>query len=422
MKTLAQAQVEILSHVGELEAEDAPLPTCTGQVLAEDVHSDYDLPMVDLCGPDGYAVRSEDVQGATPQDPVVLAIIGSNRAGYLPRHRLKPGTAVRVMTGSPVPAGADCVVPFEHTDEPGNKSGPNLSQPYQVVVLRPVGLGSGINRAGRNARKGSLVIPRGTVVGPAQISVLASIGKAEVRVFRRPRVAIISSGDELVGLKGRLRPGKAYDSNSIALATLVTRYGGIPRVRGIARDSEGSLTKKLRESLDADVILTSGGVSKGDYDLVRLVLDKMGRVVFSRLDTGPGGSFAFGLADREAEGGRPSSVPVCALAGPPAGSLINFETLVRPALLKMMGCAEPEHPMVEAVAADSVPEKKPMNFVKWSRLEYAPGGYRVALNLSESLGFTSAMAAGNSLTIIPKDTDVSVGDRLQVMPLDWTRW
>jgi molybdopterin molybdotransferase len=414
-----KALTQVLQDVHTLEAEETSLLKCVGLVVAEDIFSEHDLPMLDTSGPDGYAVRSEDIGGASPDSPVVLRIVGNVRAGSMPRSTVKPGTAVRIMTGS-----VDCVIPFESTDEPGDKSGPNLSSPTHVRVFSPGRPGANIRPAGSTVRSGQLVVPRGISIGPAQLSVLAMIGRSSIKVFRRPTIAIISTGDELVGIRSRLRPGKSYDSNTAALAALVTHYGAVPRILGIARDNGWSLATKIHRGLAADAIITSGGVSKGDYDLVRLVLEdlgEMGRVVFSRIDMGPGASFAFGLVDRSSRGGARQSVPVFALSGPPMGCLNNFETLVRPALRKMMGFAALGHPAVEAVAGDSVHGKKPMAFVKWTRLESARGQQRVVMNLSDSLGSLGAMATANSLTIIPECAEVEKGDRIQVLPLDWTR-
>jgi len=419
--THQEALSEVLEHVDPLEAVDAPLIECAGQVIAEDVRSEHDLPMLDMCGPDGYAVRSEDIRGAGPGSPVTLHILGTNRAGCLPRRRLRPGAAIRVMTGSPLPAGADCVVPFEKTDEPADKNGPNPNLPTQVRVFKAEEPGANVRPAGSNVTRGSLVLPRGVCVGPAQISALGAIGRATIKVIRRPTAAIVSTGDELTSLGTTLKPGKSYDSNAAAIATLVAHYGAIPRVLGIARDSEASLAAKIGRALTADAIITSGGVSKGDYDLVRSVLGKMGRVVFSRIDMGPGASFAFGLVRRDQAGEGDPTVPFFALSGPPVGCLINFETLVRPALLKMMGCHVLSHPVVEAVAEDSSWAKKPMTFVKWTRLSASRGTPRVVLNTSDGLGPLAAMAAANSLTIIPQGTVVKQGDRVQVLPLDWTK-
>jgi len=421
MTSYEDALAEILRNVAPLEAEEAPLLRCVGQVMVEDVRSAYDLPALDTCGPDGYAVRSEDVCGASPAAPVVLRIAGTVRAGRLPRHRLRPGEAVRVMTGSPVPQGADCVVPFESTDEPGDKNGPRAADPSEVKILRAGAPGANIRRAGSNAAKGSLVLPRGTSVGPAQISALAAMGRSTVNVVRRPVVAIVSTGDELTSLRSPLRPGRSYDCNSTAIAALVSHYGGIPRVLGIARDNEASLMAKLRRGLSADAVITSGGVSKGDYDLVRLVVAKLGAVILSRIGMGPGASFAFGLLERDATGAAAAAIPIFALSGPPVGCLTNFETLVRPALLKMLGFRQLSHPVADAVVEDGIRERKPMPFVKWARVSGRRGQDHVVLNGGDGLGSLAAMAMANCLTVIPEGTVVRRGDRLPVLPLDWTR-
>ena len=426
MTTYQEALDQVLEAVSPLETTETPLAKSIGLVLGEDVYSDLSLPELDVSGPDGYAVRLEDIEKASRDNPVVLRIAGTVRAGRLPQGPVRPGTAVRIMTGSTVPPGADCVVPFESTDEPGNKSGPNPEGPSHVRIFHAEGPGANIRPAGSNISKGQLVLPRGVSIGPAQISALAAIGTTSIKVIRRPVVAIISTGDELVRLGRSLKPGKCYDCNSEAIASLVAHYGGIPRVIGVARDNEESLATRIRQARGADAIVTSGGVSKGDYDLVRLVLEKMGRVVLSRINMGPGASFAFGLMDRiSGDSGTDSvptdSIPVFALSGPPVGCLINFETLVRPALLKMMGFGALSHPTVEAVAEDAAGGKKPMAFVKWTRLEDDRSHQRVVMNLADSLGPLCAMAKANSLVIIAEGTEVRKGDKIQVLPLDWTR-
>ncbi len=189
--------------------------------------------------------------------------------------------------------------------------------------------------------------------------------------------AIIATGDELVQPGKPLTCGKTYNCNAGALAALVTHYGGIPKLLGIAKDNERSLTAKIRKGMNMDAIITSGGVSMGDYDLVRGVISKLGQIIFSRIDIGPGGSMSFGkIAGTEADGCA-VPVPVLALAGPPTGCLINFETIVRPALFKMMGINGISHPIIRAVARDSALLKRPMNFISWSRLEKVDGNYQV---------------------------------------------
>jgi molybdopterin molybdotransferase len=238
-------------------------------------------------------------------------------------------------------------------------------------------------------------------------------------VIRRPVAAIIATGDELINPGKPLAPGKTYSSNAVSIASLVAHYGGIPRILGIARDKEASIISKIRKGMAADAIITSGGVSKGDYDLVRLVLGKLGKLVFSGIKMGPGASAAFGLIKKSSANGADTVIPVFSLAGPPAGCLINFETLVRPALLKMLGFTTVAHPSVEATALDSIPRKRTMAFVKYTHLEETEGGYQVTLNITEKVGMLASMAAANSLTIIPEGSVVKAGDRIQVLPFDW---
>jgi molybdopterin molybdotransferase len=420
MDNYQEALEKVLNYVHTLDIEDKPLFDTIGQVLAEDVYSEFDLPLKDQAMPDGYAVISSDIAGASEENPVTLQIIETVRAGCLPKNRVKSGTAIRIMTGAVMPDGADCVVRFEFTDEPANKSGPNYNNPTEVKVYRAVDPGTGISKKGASVRKGMLVISKGITIGAAQISVLATIGKTMVRVFRRPTIAVISSGDELLELGETLTPGKSYNCNEMAIATLVSHYGGIPKVLGIAHDNEKSVTDKIKRGMRADAIITSGGVSKGDFDLVRSVIGKMGEVVFSRVEVGPGASVSFGYVHRQDDKEGRKAIPVFALAGPTVGCLINFEMLVRPSIFKMMGKSDIEHPVVEAIAKDAVPSKIPMTFTRWSRLEKGNGGYTVELNRIEKAGMLSAIGMANALTIIPRGTEVKEGDSIPVLPLDWT--
>ena len=417
MLNLEQALETILSHINIMDVEDKPLLKCLGQVTAEDVHSEYDLPLTATAAPDGYAVRSADIIGASQDKPVTLRIIGTVRAGILPKRSVRLGTTMRIMTGSAVPEGADCVVRFEDTDEPGDKNGPNKSNPSKVKIFVSEKPGANIRPAGSNVTRGSLVMPRGTAIGPAQLSALFAIGKNRIKVIRRPKIAVIATGDELINPDKSLTPGKSYNCNAAAISALIAHYGGVPQVLGIARDSEPSLLAKIQKGMMADAIITSGGVSMGDYDLVRLVIGKLGRVFFSRINMGPGKSFAFGVVKRL--DGNGTSVPVFALSGPPNGCLNNFETLVRPAFLKMMGFSMLSHPVVEAIAEDSVLGKKPFPFIKWTNLNKVDGEYRVTLNSQPKTSMLTEMAMANSLTIIPGGIAIKKGDKIKVLPLDW---
>jgi molybdopterin molybdotransferase len=419
MNNYEEAVEAVLKHICTLDIEEKPLFESIGQVLAEDVYSEIDLPLTNQSGPDGYAVIADDIRDAGQENPVPLKIIGTVRAGYLPQQPVKRGTAIRIMTGSVVPEGADCIVRFEDTDEPGDKCGPNKNNPSTVRVYKSAVSGAGIAKAGISLKKGAMVVSKGTMIGPAQVSVLITIGKAVVKVIRRPVIAVISTGDELIDLGEPLLPGKTYNCNATAIAALISHYGGIPKVLGIASDNIKSVKAKIKKGMKMDAIITSGGVSKGDFDLVRSVIRNTGKVIFTRVEVGPGASVSFGYIHNQDDQQGKTTIPVFALAGPPVGCLINCEMLVRPSLLKMLGRGDIEHPLVEAVAKDAVPEKRPMTFTRWTKLEKINGEYHVEINRADTLGALTAIAMSNSLTIIPKNTAINKGDRIPVLPLDW---
>jgi len=419
MVTYDEALRVILEHCSPLEAEHKPLLEAIGQVLAEDAYCDADVPQTDRARLDGYAVRTNDIRGAHPASPVPLRVVATVRAGSMSKRPVRPGTAVRIMTGSMLPEGADCVVPFEETDEPQEKNGPNPANPATVRIFAAHEAGANIGPAGGSARKGSLVVAKGSVIGPAQVSALSALGRRGVTCIRRPVVAIITTGDELVKVGRPLSPGQTYNSNAGAVAALVAFFGGVPRILGIARDKEPSLQAKLRRAMSADAIITTGGVSKGDYDIVRLLLGRIGEVLFSRIAMGPGASVAFAVVDAPAGPGRPARIPVFALSGPPTGALVNCETLVRPGLLRMRGFRDTRHPALEAEAVDSLIRKAPKAFVRWTRLTRTDGRYRVVLKPPEGMGSLAHMASANSLTIIPEGAAIRAGDKVEVLPLDW---
>ena len=407
----------ILNNTITLAAEKTPLSSCLGRVCAEDIFSKMNLPQRASCGPDGYALHAADIATADKDNPVTLQIGETVRAGILPQRRVARGEAARVMTGSVLPQGADCVVRFEDTDEPAGKSGPNLNLPATVRFFISAKAGEGITPAGAVVKRQSLLIPKGTVIGPAQISALIAIGRTEVKAIRRPVIAVIATGDELIAPGKPIQPGKTYNSNTSALAAAITQHGGIPKLLGIARDNKAAVLRKINQGLACDAIITSGGASKGDFDFVRLALDEIGKVVFATLDVAPGRAAAFGVAFRKTGNKKRSSVPVFIMAGPPTGCLINFETLVLPAMKKMMGYNDVTHPEVEAEAVDSFSARGPFAFALWTQLEKTADGYRVRLNTSSGAGFLSAMASGNSLTILPKGANIKPGDRIKVLPV-----
>ena len=260
MISVDEALEKILSYANVLEAEQVPILDSLGQVLAEDIASSVNIPPLDNAAMDGYAIQARDTTGASGESPVLLRVIDTVIAGSISEHEVKPGTAIRIMTGAPVPKGADSVVRFEDTDEVQRKKPAN----DEIGILVKARSGLNIRRAGEDIAKGSIALQKGTIIRPAEVGVLASLGRSQVTVIRRPVVAILATGNELVDIKRPLPAGKIYNSNTYSVAALVRRYGGIPKILGIALDNEASLITRLRQGLDADMLITSGGVSAGD--------------------------------------------------------------------------------------------------------------------------------------------------------------
>ena len=278
MLSVEEAYERIMSSFRPLEPVATPILDTLGHVLAEDISSPLDLPPMANSGMDGYAVRRDDIINAAPGHARQLKVIGLVAAGQLPSQTVLSGTAVRIMTGAPVPDGADTVVPFEETDEvQRRKAGLPLEE---VAILADLPLGSNVRPAGEDVGRGQLVLEAGTLVRAAEIGVMASLGMKKAKVTRSPVVSILATGDELVPMGAALEGGKIYDSNSFTVAASVIACGGIPKPLGIAKDDLGDLHQKLEAAADSDLVVTSAGVSKGDYDIVKDVLTQRGDINF----------------------------------------------------------------------------------------------------------------------------------------------
>ena len=351
MLSVEEARSRILDLFQPLESERKPILEALGQVLAEDVVSPMSIPPLANSAMDGYAVQSTGVSGATPNSPVSLRVIGQVAAGQLPNEEVVPGTAVRIMTGGPIPPGADSVVPFEETNEYDLKSkGFGLSDITEIQVNVAAAKGANVRPAGQDINNGQTVLTKGTLLRPSEVGVLASVGRDTVEVVRRPVVAVLSTGDELMEPGEPVSPGKIYDSNSYSVAAAILRYGGVPRFLGIARDNLESMNDKLEEGLQADLLLTSAGVSRGDYDIVKDLLATRGEVAFWSVRMRPAKPLAFGVFPRP--GGR--RVPHVGLPGNPVSALVAFEELVRPAILRMLGRTDLDKPTIRAELEEDV--------------------------------------------------------------------
>lgn len=415
MISVEQALEKILEHIDVLGMEESPVLSCLGQVLAEDVYSTINIPPLDNSAMDGYAVRAADTRGAGQKSPRILRIIDTVTAGSVSQSEVEPGTAVRIMTGAPIPKGADSVVKFEDTDR-SERQGNSA----EVGILAEVKPGLEIRRAGEDITAGSLVLKKGTVIRPAEVGVLASLGCSSAKVIRRPVVAILATGDEVVDITQPLPEGKIYNSNSYSLAALVLRCGGFPQILGIASDVEDSLVARLHLGLDADMLVTSGGVSLGDYDIVRDVLAKEGEIIFWRVRQKPGKPLAFGMIKALGEGGGVRKIPLFGLAGNPVSAMINFELFARPAMLKMMGRKNLAKPMVEAVIEEPIENSDGRRIFARAVVEKRGGRYFARLTGPQGSGVLTSMALANGLVIVPEDKPgVKKGDSVQVMMLDW---
>ena len=422
MISVEQALEKILAYVDILEEEEKPILDCLGQVLAEDIYSSIDVPPLDNSAMDGYAVQSRDTRNASKESPRFLSVIDTVAAGSISECEVKPGTAIRIMTGAPVPKGADSVVQFENTDELWRRESSIGQQlPTEIGILCEAEAGLNIRRAGEDITKGSIVLSKGVVIRPSEVGVLASLGHSKVMVIRRPVVAILATGDELVALNQPLPLGKIYNSNTYSVAALVLRYGGIPRILGIALDNEDSLVARLRQGLDADMLITTGGVSAGDYDVVKDILAKEGEIAFWTVRMKPGKPLAFGTIRGSSKAGIVRNIPHLGLPGNPVSSMVTFELFVRPAILKMMGKKNLAKPTIEAVLEDSVVNSDGRRILARAVVKERDGRYFARLTGPQGSGILTSMSLANGLVIIPEDkARMEAGDVVQVMMLDWS--
>ncbi|HEX2093760.1 MAG TPA: gephyrin-like molybdotransferase Glp [Longimicrobiaceae bacterium] len=411
--SLAEARGIIQGEMTPLPAESRALLGALGSVLAEDVVSPVDLPPWDNSAMDGFAVRSADVLGATPASPRTLRVVDDVPAGSFPSRPAGAGEAVRVMTGAPVPEGADGVVRVEHTD-----GGSGIGTPEgRVRILSDADAGKNVRQRGEDVRRGQVVLRTGTPLRAAELGVAASLGRSELTVVRRPRVAVLTSGDELVEVEGFaevLAGRKIVSSNSYALAVQLAESGLEARPLGIARDTPASLREHLERARGCDALVTTAGISVGEHDYVREVLEEMGAEVrFWRVRARPGSAFAFGRV--AGLGG----IPWFGLPGNPVSTMVTFEVLVRPALLRMCGRSAVFPPVERVTLRERISMKPGTTYFLRARLERDAGGtLHAALTGSQSSGVLTSMAAADGLLVVPDSGgDFAPGDALPAILL-----
>jgi molybdopterin molybdotransferase len=345
-------------------------------------------------------------------------VIDTVMAGAISNKEVTPGTAIRIMTGAPIPKGADGVVQFENTDDEKTKNaGKTVTR---VGILVPASPGLNIRRAGENISRGTVVLKKGSVIRPSEIGLMASVGRSRVKVIRRPVVAVLSTGDELVESGQPLPEGKIYDSNIYSIAALVKRYGCIPKILGISRDNEKELVSKLKQAQDADMLLTTGGVSMGDYDMVKDILERDGEIVFWKVRVKPGKPLAFGKIKGQDKNGKARSIPHLGLPGNAVSCMVSFELFVRPALLKMMGKKNYAKPAVPAILEESVINDTGRRLYDRAIISRRNGNYYAKLTGPQGSGILTSMSRANGLVLIPEEKDrINKGETVQALMLDW---
>ena len=402
MQSVAGAQQRILDGVKPLRTERVTLAEALGRVLATPVVSRRTLPPFDNSSMDGYAVRGNDTTGASSEHPVELPVVGESRAGAMPGRPLQRGTAMRIMTGAPLPDGADAVVRYEDTD-----SGRDRVR-ISVVVKH----GTNVRRAGEDMNPGNEILAPGRRLRPADLAACAALGNPWLEVHRRPRVAVVSTGDELVDVEREPGPGQIVDSNAVAIAAAVRQAGGDPVRIGIARDTVVDLRRALGEAARCDLIVSSAGVSMGDHDHVRDVVDEMGSMGFWRVAMRPGKPLAVGVVQ---------GVPFIGLPGNPVSSQVTFELFARPAILALQGAAEVHRRRFAARALEAMDKPDGLETFHRGVLTGAVGGELPGVRLSgpQGSGIMRSLVIADCLIALPAaGSRIEAGAVVEVIPLD----
>lgn len=400
MILVEEALHHILEKIPRLGRERLGILQARGRVLAEEIIAPRNIPPWDNSAMDGYAVRSQDVEGASKENPAILKVLGDLPAGRIFREKGGPGEAVRIMTGAPLPRGFDTVVQVEDTEKEGD----------WVKIFSSPGKGKNIRLAGEDVRLGTRILEEGALLRPAHVGMLASVQRSMVSVYQQPRVAILSTGDELLEIDEPWEEGKIVNSNSYSLAALVAESGGVPLQLGIAKDRPEELSAKIQQGLVADLLLTSGGVSVGDYDLVKKMLNELGQMNFWKVAMRPGQPLAFGMI---------SGKPLFGLPGNPVSSMVSFEQFVRPSILKMSGHQDLFRPVLRAILREDITKKEGLVHFIRCQLVAQKGRIFASTTGEQGSGILSSMVKAQGLIVLPREQALAQsGEEVKVMILD----
>ena len=392
MLSVEEARQQMLNTIPVLPTETREILRCTDYVLAEALHAEENIPPFDNSAMDGYAVRAADVQNASEAEPAVLTIVETIAAGYAPTQQVAAGQAARIMTGAMMPEGADAVVMQEVTQQEGDT----------VKIFESIDETGNVRFTGESVAAGQQVMGKGKYLRPPEVSMLASLNRPAVTVHRKPTVAIVSTGDELLLLGEPLEPGKIRESNRYGLYAQVEEAGGIPIDMGIAPDDEAEIERIFRAALaNADALITSGGVSVGEHDYVKSVLERLGEVNFWRVAMKPGKPQAYGISDGK---------PIFGLPGNPVSSLVVFELFVRPALLKMAGRKELLRPTFKATLSETITNRDGrVNYMR-AILKASNGHYTAETTGPQGSGILHSLVLANGLITIPAGVTLDAGE------------
>lgn len=400
MISFEEALDNILSRIHPLGLEKVLLLEGLGRIIGEDIYARRDIPPFDNSAMDGYALKFEDIRESSKDHPVRMEVIEDLPAGSVSKKTIGKGQAIRIMTGAPIPKGADAVIPVEETRKEGG----------DTVILKSAALGENVRRSGEDVKKGERVISKGDLIRPAELGMLASVGRSSVLVYQKPLVAILCTGDELVDVDENPDESKIISSNSYTLAAQVKDCGAVPVQLGIARDRKEEIREKLRQGTRADVLISSAGVSVGDYDFAKDALGDLGmEMTFWQVSMKPGKPLAFGTIQGK---------PVFGLPGNPVSSMVSFEEFVRPSLLKMMGHRQVFRIVVEAILEEEIRKTAGRRHFIRAFVSFKEGSYFVTTTGDQGSGILMSMLKANGLIMIPEAQEIAkAGEKVKVQLL-----
>jgi molybdopterin molybdotransferase len=386
-----QARERILSHFQPVTTETLPLAGCSNRVLAQDIAATSDLPPFNNSSMDGFAVRVADVTEAAIDSPRNLRVIADIPAGSYPTISLAPGEAARIMTGAPVPEGADAVIPVEDTNFDNRDAG--TPAPDEVQIFKSARSGANVRPRGMDLRAGEVVLNKGRILKPQDLGLLAMLGFASVLVYRKPRIALFSSGDELLPVEAPLEEGKIRDSNSYTLAALIEEIGAEVIRLGVAKDDPDSVKTLLEKAveLNVDLILSSAGVSVGAFDFVKQVIESDGKMDFWRVNMRPGKPLAFG---------QYKQIPFVGLPGNPVSSFVGFEVFVRPTLQRLRGSLAGNRPTFRVKCEEQIDSDGRESYLR-AQVREEEGNFIARLTGHQGSGNLHSLVQANALLIIP---------------------